>query len=56
MASNGYIVFQLDHLDGSCDRTELKDGSVKYFNTKLPLRKPVGMKKEDLAMYQKMVN
>lgn len=45
-----------DHLDGSCNRTEMRDGSVRYFNTKLPLRKPTGMKKEDLGMYQKMVN
>jgi len=25
--SHGYIVFAIDHLDGSCGHTELKDGT-----------------------------
>lgn len=31
-ASNGYIVFIPDHLDGSASYTELKDGSPKPFD------------------------
>jgi len=33
LASQGYIVFAIDHLDGSCGYTELKDGTAKPFNT-----------------------
>ena len=32
-ASNGYIVFIPDHLDGSTSYTELKDGTPKSFDT-----------------------
>ena len=36
-ASNGYIVFALDHLDGSCCYTTLKDGTPRHFDQSLPL-------------------
>ena len=35
-ASNGYIIFLIDHLDGSCVYTELKDGTKINFNSNLP--------------------
>ena len=31
--SQGYIVFAIDHHDGSCNYTQLEDGTEKYFNT-----------------------
>ena len=36
-ASNGYIVFALDHLDGSCSYTRLKDGTPKHFDQSMPV-------------------
>ena len=32
-ASHGYIVFALDHLDGTANYTELSDGTPKPFNS-----------------------
>jgi len=32
-ASHGYIVFAIDHLDGSANYTELPDGTPKPFNS-----------------------
>lgn len=36
LASNGYIVFLMDHLDGSCNYTELQDGKIERFDTSGP--------------------
>lgn len=33
MASNGYLVFMLDHLDGTCIYTELQSGERKLFDS-----------------------
>jgi cephalosporin-C deacetylase-like acetyl esterase len=32
LASHGYIVFSMDHMDGSCGYTEKKDGSPFKFH------------------------
>ena len=31
LASNGYMVFALDHLDATCSYTESRNGSPEYF-------------------------
>ena len=37
LASNGYIVFFIEHLDGSCSYTELSDGSCGVIDTNLKM-------------------
>lgn len=35
LASNGYIVFSIDHHDGTCNYSRLKNGDEKYWCSKL---------------------
>jgi predicted dienelactone hydrolase len=41
LASHGYLVFALDHHDGSCRYTELHNGTPKQFNL---AQKPLDIK------------
>lgn len=36
MASNGFLVLMMNHLDGTCRYTDLKDGSTKIYDDTIP--------------------
>ena len=55
LARNGFIVFAISHLDGSCQHTMTKDGKDCYHGPMVDLEKSIEFRRDQLNIREKEV-